>query len=167
MCRSKGGFTTKIHAVVDALGQAVRFTLTSGHRNDITQAPVLIEGIKGATPIRVMNSFFNTYKLTLNDIKNNKISEFQDAYEYNSNSYYGNKWWEWIENNCRSVEFEPQEIENWSDLKELHLQSNDLSELPDDISKLTGLVDLSLFHNNFSIVPEVIFNLTKLTQLDL
>lgn len=46
--RSKGGFTTKIHAVVDALGQAVRFTLTPGHRNDITQAPVLIEGIKNA-----------------------------------------------------------------------------------------------------------------------
>jgi transposase len=46
--RSKGGFTTKIHAVVDALGQAVRFTLTPGHRNDITQAPALIEGIKDA-----------------------------------------------------------------------------------------------------------------------
>ena len=46
--RSKGGFTTKIHAVVDALGQAVRFTLTPGHRNDITPAPALIEGIKEA-----------------------------------------------------------------------------------------------------------------------
>ncbi|MBT7408530.1 MAG: hypothetical protein HN826_02395, partial [Methylococcales bacterium] len=104
-----------------------------------------------------IQQFANKYGINLTDSPdlsqdpelNNKISEFQDAYEYNSNSYYGNKWWEWIENNCRSVEFEPQEIENWSDLKELHLQSNDLSELPDDISKLTGLVDLSLFHNNF------------------
>ena len=26
--RSKGGFTTKIHMVVDALGQALRFSLT-------------------------------------------------------------------------------------------------------------------------------------------
>jgi transposase len=37
--RSKGGFTTKIHAVVDSLGQALRFSLTSGQRHDITQAP--------------------------------------------------------------------------------------------------------------------------------
>jgi transposase len=42
--RSKGGFTTKIHAVVDALGQALRFTLTPGQRNDITQAPQLLAG---------------------------------------------------------------------------------------------------------------------------
>lgn len=44
--RSKGGFTTKIHAIVDALGQAIRFILTSGNRNDITQAPHLIEGLE-------------------------------------------------------------------------------------------------------------------------
>lgn len=44
--RSKGGFTTKIHALVDALGQAVRFTLTPGNRNDITQASFLIEGLE-------------------------------------------------------------------------------------------------------------------------
>jgi hypothetical protein len=29
--RSKGGFTTKIHAVVDALGNPLRFILSSGH----------------------------------------------------------------------------------------------------------------------------------------
>lgn len=44
--RSKGGFTTKIHAVVDALGQAVRFTLTPGNRNDITQASLLVDGLE-------------------------------------------------------------------------------------------------------------------------
>ncbi len=46
MGRSKGGFTTKIHALVDALGQAIRFTLTPGNRNDITQAPLLIKGLE-------------------------------------------------------------------------------------------------------------------------
>lgn len=44
--RSKGGFTTKIHAVVDALGQALRFTLTPGQRHDITQAPDLLSGFE-------------------------------------------------------------------------------------------------------------------------
>jgi transposase len=44
--RSKGGFTTKIHAVVDALGQALRFTLTPGQRHDITQASQLLEGFE-------------------------------------------------------------------------------------------------------------------------
>ena len=45
--RSKGGFTTKIHAVVDALGQALR--LTAGQRNDITQAPEFYQALEGVT----------------------------------------------------------------------------------------------------------------------
>lgn len=49
--RSKGGFTTKIHAVVDALGQALRFSLTSGQRHDISQAFLLLEGIENANVI--------------------------------------------------------------------------------------------------------------------
>lgn len=36
--RSKGGFTTKIHALVDALGNPLKFSLTAGQRHDITQA---------------------------------------------------------------------------------------------------------------------------------
>jgi len=44
--RSKGGFTCKIHALVDALGNPLRFLLTSGQRHDITQAPALIAGIQ-------------------------------------------------------------------------------------------------------------------------
>ena len=44
--RSKGGFTTKIHAVVDGLGQALKFSLTPGNRHDITQASYLIDGYK-------------------------------------------------------------------------------------------------------------------------
>jgi transposase len=45
--RSKGGFTTKIHALVDALGNPLRFIITAGNRNDITQAEALIDGING------------------------------------------------------------------------------------------------------------------------
>jgi transposase len=40
--RSRGGFSTKIHASVDALGNPLRFLLTGGQRHDITQADDLI-----------------------------------------------------------------------------------------------------------------------------
>jgi len=45
--RSKGGFTTKIHALVDALGNPIKFILTSGQRNDITQAKSLSATVEG------------------------------------------------------------------------------------------------------------------------
>jgi transposase len=40
--RSKGGFSTKIHVCVDALGNPLRFILTGGQRHDITQAEALV-----------------------------------------------------------------------------------------------------------------------------
>lgn len=44
--RSRGGLTTKIHAVVDALGLPVALTLTPGQAADITQAEPLLEAIE-------------------------------------------------------------------------------------------------------------------------
>jgi len=41
--RSRGGFSTKIHLLVDALGAPLRFILTAGQRHDVTQAQALIE----------------------------------------------------------------------------------------------------------------------------
>jgi transposase len=43
---SKGGFTSKIHALVDALGNPIKFILTAGQRNDITQATNLTADLK-------------------------------------------------------------------------------------------------------------------------
>ena len=43
--RSKGGFTTKIHTLCNALGNPLKFILTEGQRHDITKAKSLIEGI--------------------------------------------------------------------------------------------------------------------------
>jgi len=43
--RSRGGFSTKIHIVVDALGNPLRCTLTGGQAHDITQAPILLAGL--------------------------------------------------------------------------------------------------------------------------
>ena len=43
MGRSRGGFSTKIHISVDALGNPVEFILTGGQEADVTQAEPLIE----------------------------------------------------------------------------------------------------------------------------
>ena len=43
--RSRGGLTTKILAVVDALGNLVRFTLLPGQRNDCVEAAPILEGL--------------------------------------------------------------------------------------------------------------------------
>ena len=40
--RSRGGFSTKVHVSVDALGNPLRFILTGGQKHDITQAQGLI-----------------------------------------------------------------------------------------------------------------------------
>jgi len=44
--RSRGGLTTKIDAVVDALGNPIRFGLSSGQTADIRLAPTLMHGLK-------------------------------------------------------------------------------------------------------------------------
>lgn len=44
--RSKGGFTTKVHALVDALGNPLKFILTPGQRHDITQANSLVQDLE-------------------------------------------------------------------------------------------------------------------------
>jgi transposase len=43
--RSRGGPTTKIHAVADALGRLIHFLLTAGNVNDCTPASELLETI--------------------------------------------------------------------------------------------------------------------------
>jgi len=43
--RSKGGFSTKIHALVDALGNPLKFILAPGQSSDITQAEALSKNI--------------------------------------------------------------------------------------------------------------------------
>ena len=43
--RSRGGWSTKIHTAVDALGNPLRWILTGGEAADIKQAEALIEGL--------------------------------------------------------------------------------------------------------------------------
>ena len=42
--RTRGGFTTKLNLSLSDVCMPLRFILTPGHRNDITQAPGLLEG---------------------------------------------------------------------------------------------------------------------------
>ena len=42
--RSRGGFSSKIHITVDALGNPLRFRLSPGQAHDINQARDLVEG---------------------------------------------------------------------------------------------------------------------------
>lgn len=44
MGRSRGGFSTKIHIAVDALGNPLRLILTPGQQHDSQQAEPLMEG---------------------------------------------------------------------------------------------------------------------------
>jgi len=43
-----GGFSTKIHAVCDALGNPLRFILSPGQQSDYKQALNLLEGFKAS-----------------------------------------------------------------------------------------------------------------------
>jgi transposase len=50
MGRSRGGLTTKIHAVVDAEGRPIRIALTPGQAHDGTAAEELLTNVQpGAT----------------------------------------------------------------------------------------------------------------------
>ena len=49
--RSRGGFSTKIHALVDGLGNPLDFILTGGQVADVTQAKPLLEGRKADNAI--------------------------------------------------------------------------------------------------------------------
>lgn len=42
--RSRGGFSTKLHALVDALGNPLRLILTPGQASDMTQGKSLVSG---------------------------------------------------------------------------------------------------------------------------
>ncbi|WP_156480254.1 IS5 family transposase [Acetobacter tropicalis] len=46
--RSRGGLTSKIHAIVDAAGKAVALSLTPGQRADITEAALLLDEVDPA-----------------------------------------------------------------------------------------------------------------------
>jgi transposase len=49
--RSRGGLTTKLHAVVDAIGLPIRIHPTHGHCGDCPQAKALRSGLTGVSHV--------------------------------------------------------------------------------------------------------------------
>lgn len=47
MGRSRGGITSKVHMLCDALGYPLKFSVTGGNVHDIMQAEFLLEGFSG------------------------------------------------------------------------------------------------------------------------
>lgn len=89
--RSKGGFTTKIHVMVDALGNPLDFILTGGQAADVTQAYTLIEGVKATYAL--MDKAYDADKL-IEQLKQQGIipvippkSNRKEPREYDKNIY--------------------------------------------------------------------------------
>jgi len=89
--RSKGGFSTKIHVAVDALGNPLKFILTAGQRNDITQGENLIKNIEAQTIIADKgydsNALINEIKKqgatpVIPPRRNRKVQREYDAHTY-------------------------------------------------------------------------------------
>jgi transposase len=59
--RSTGGLSTKIHILVDALGNPLEVTLTGGPVADVTQAIPLLEGRKA--PYGIMDKAYDAYSV--------------------------------------------------------------------------------------------------------
>jgi len=69
--RSKGGFTSKVHLKIDALGNPLKTIITPGNSHDITQADALLEGVSGSYVIADKGYDSNPLRGKL--IKNNCI----------------------------------------------------------------------------------------------
>ncbi|MBC1294859.1 leucine-rich repeat domain-containing protein, partial [Nostoc sp. UCD122] len=61
----------------------------------------------------------------------------------------------------------PEVIAKLTNLTQLHLSSNKITQIPEVIAKLTNLTQLHLDGNRITQIPEVIAKLTNLTQLHL
>lgn len=57
MGRSRGGLTTKIHALVDAQGRPIKLSLTAGQKSDIEAAPGLIADIPAGAMLLADNGY--------------------------------------------------------------------------------------------------------------
>jgi transposase len=49
--RSRGGYSSKLHALADGLGDPLRFTLTRGQAGDAPQAIALLEGLSAGAVV--------------------------------------------------------------------------------------------------------------------
>jgi transposase len=89
--RSKGGFTSKIHATVDALGNPLKFIITPGQQSDITQANFLLKDVVNSYVLA--DKGYDSSDLRLKIIEQNCIpvipsrSNSRNPYQYDKYVY--------------------------------------------------------------------------------
>lgn len=66
--RSRGGLSTKVHLVVDALGLPLAFEITAGQRHDITAAPCLVSQTKPTCLLADKAYDSDAFRANLNEI---------------------------------------------------------------------------------------------------
>ena len=64
--RSRGGLSTKIHALVDALGNPIAFALTGGEAHDLVGADQLLPGMQAA--VLIADKAFDADQRVLNPL---------------------------------------------------------------------------------------------------
>ena len=69
MGRSRGGLTTKIHAVVDARGLPIQVAFSAGRAHDVTMAEEMLAGLAPNAMILGDRSGFVPAKVHYRDIK--------------------------------------------------------------------------------------------------
>ena len=89
--RGVGGFTSKIHAKVDALGNPLKFIITAGQRHDISQANALLENVINSQVIADRGYDSNILRLQLAQQGCESIipskSNSKNPYEYDKDIY--------------------------------------------------------------------------------
>jgi transposase len=89
--RSRGGFSTKIHVNVDALGNPLRLTLTGGQRHDITEADVLIADYKADFVIADKSYDADDFRQTIRDSGAEPVipprTNRKELYDYDKHLY--------------------------------------------------------------------------------
>lgn len=89
--RSRGGFSTKIHINVDALGNPLRLILTAGQRHDITQAEPLIAGYKGKQVIADKSYDADSFRLAIKAMEAEAVipprANRTQQYDYDTHLY--------------------------------------------------------------------------------
>jgi transposase len=89
--RSKGGFTSKIHAKVDALGNPLEFIITPGQRSDCTQAKALLQNVSNSAVIadkaydsnEIRQQIADQHSIAIIPPRSNRI----ELYEYDKHIY--------------------------------------------------------------------------------
>ena len=73
--RSRGGPTTKIHLICDALGNPLKFTLTGGQIHDVTAAPDLLDKVESLGEFTIADKGYDSdeFRERIRDCKSEPV----------------------------------------------------------------------------------------------